>query len=54
MKKWWKRNRSTFAFIGGVILILGILFLLGWFDYHIWRLQHPQAPWWTYLFRGKY
>lgn len=53
MKKWWKRNRDWFYLIGWVILILGILFLIVWFKYHIWRLQHPQAPWWTCFFNDK-
>jgi len=22
-----------------------------WFDFHVWRLQHPNAPAWTFIFK---
>ena len=36
------------------ILVGIVMALLVWFavcgDYYIWRLQHPQAPTWTFFF----
>jgi sensor domain CHASE-containing protein len=36
------------------VIILATLAALAavsvWTDYSIWRLQHPEAPTWTYLF----
>ena len=37
-----------------IILVLMTMLLIaacaGYFDYHVWSLKHPDAPFWTYLF----
>jgi len=33
-----------------VILLAGLVAVGVWGDYSLWRLQHPQAPAWTYIF----
>jgi hypothetical protein len=37
------------------IIILAIVVLIVacvGFDFYVWRLQHPQAPTWTFFFKG--
>jgi Flp pilus assembly protein CpaB len=33
-----------------LVALLAVAALSVWVDYSLWRLQHPQAPAWTYLF----
>jgi predicted ferric reductase len=33
-----------------VIAIIVVIILAYKFDYSVWRLQHPTAPGWTYIF----
>jgi hypothetical protein len=37
-----------------VILAIAVLAIIGYYayeaDFYVWRLQHPQAPTWTYFF----
>lgn len=43
-------NLKVLAFIIiGAILILGGIAC----DYKIWRVQHPDAPMWSYIVSGK-
>jgi len=35
----------------GIPVAALILYGLFSFDYYVWALQHPSAPWWTYLFK---
>lgn len=36
-----------------VALIFGLIAGAFWFDFYLWRLQHPAAPAWTFLLRGE-
>ena len=38
--------------IGIVLLLVVVLSGLSYFGYWIWRLQHPDAPFWTWFFSG--
>ena len=31
-----------------VIAAVGIMFVLALIDFSIWRIAHPEAPWWTW------
>ena len=32
------------------IVVVAVIIGAIWFDYYVWRLQHPTAPGWTFLF----
>ena len=32
-----------------VAIVLAIAILAGYFDYYVYALKHPDAPFWTYL-----
>lgn len=32
-----------------VVLVAGLVALVAWADFDVWRLQHPTAPAWTWL-----
>jgi len=33
-----------------LVLLVVLAAISVWVDYSLWRLQHPEAPTWTYLF----
>lgn len=42
--------RQVVAVSIGATTILAILGMLGYIRFGIWRLAHPDAPWWTWMF----
>ena len=42
---------KTLKIIAAALAFIATLLAVGWLDFHIWRLQHPQAPAWTWLFK---
>jgi uncharacterized protein YxeA len=36
-----------------VIAVVILLIASALFDFHVWRLQHPGAPTWTYFVQSK-
>lgn len=49
MKK-YKGELIVIAYALGLALVIGGL---GWANYEIWRLKHPEAPTWTYFIGSK-
>ena len=39
--------KLTLILLGMVIVAAGAAY----FDYYVWEQQHPNAPFWTYLFK---
>lgn len=50
MKKYKSKKITTTVFIA---LTLAIIVCACKFNFHVWRLQHPDAPTWTYFFQKK-
>ena len=42
--------KSRLAMLGALGLVLLRVGALLWLDFKIWRVQHPAAPKWSYLF----
>lgn len=45
---------NTVKVIGIISLIILLLGGCGYINFKIWRLQHPNAPTWTYFLKGKH
>lgn len=43
-------RESTVAVIA-IIAVVGIVSVLVLIDFSVWRLAHPEAPWWTWSAR---
>jgi hypothetical protein len=41
--------KDLWIIILGVLLIVGLLACAAWIDFGVWRLAHPAAPWWTFM-----
>lgn len=46
-----KAFRSALAVIFFWSVVGGCIGGLGWINFKFWRLQHPQAPVWTFFLR---
>lgn len=48
-----KEKIIKFVVFSILTVILGIVFYGAfWLDFKVWKLQHPEAPTWTYLLKG--
>lgn len=48
-----KRIIENLKAAGVVIAVVAVIALIFWANFKVWRLQHPDAPGWTYIFKGK-
>jgi hypothetical protein len=48
-KRWGASLRSRLGQVAVAVLIAVGLYAAIALDFHIWRLKHPEAPWWTWL-----
>jgi len=42
--------RQSAVALFALVLIIGILGLIVGIEFGVWRLAHPDAPWWTWMF----
>jgi len=40
---------KTLKTIALVLFIAACFAAAGWIDFHLWRIQHPDAPAWSWL-----
>ena len=51
MKKTWSKIKDRLFMTGLIMAFVIIVFSCFFVSFKVWRIQHPDAPSWTYILR---